>query len=972
MHHFNLNRISLPVLLLWLGTTCAVANELRPHSLTVGENFVDPVGYYDSTPVFSWKLPVDEGVKAQTAYRIIVQPKSVSDENTDPIWDSGKVESDQSVWILYEGPSFHSRQQITWRVKFWDDQNRESEWSDEATIEMGLLGQDDWNAQWIELDRGSRKPDEVKILKAEFGNRIAGGDKVRVVTENIRRAILRGSTPIRVVPARLGGDPAPGDDKTLWVEYDINGVRKQKEVAENGAFDPYPKTTAHPAYYMRREFESPKKVMQARLYASALGIYEFQINGVRVGNDMLSPGYTMYSKRVESLTYDVTDLVHDGNNAIGAVLGEGWYAGKLLLRKRSDLAKLTPKLLAQLELTYADGSVETIVTDDSWRATDQGPIRAGGFYHGEDYDASKSLGKWGEVGYDDADWMPVKSTELGTKPSVVPKRLPPVQIMKTLNAVEMTQPEPGKYVFDFGQNQVGVPTVTIPVRKGETVLIRFAEMLQQDGTLYTANYRSARSQATYVAAETGTATYQPSLSFFGYRYVELSGLARGEELTTESIVANVIHTDFPSKGSFTSSHDKLNQLQSNIRWGQRSNFVDIPTDCPQRDERLGWTGDAQVFLPTSFFNFDVHSFWDRWLQSVRDEQTSEGEIPHTVPSTPFGYASPGWADVIVTAPWQVYVRTGDERILRDNYEAMKKWVAVYERRSKDLIPDLKGWGDWLQPYTKTDRKGDTAQELIATAYFGRDARILHLAASALGNDGDAKRYGQLHANIRTAFTKRFFPGEKPHPGANTQTACLMGLGYDLIEPEHRPRVETILLKQFEIADRHLRTGFLGTPLIAPVFDELGHSDIAYELLFKESYPSWFFSINQGATTMWERWNSYSHADGFGDASMNSYNHYAYGAIGQFMYERVAGLKPDPNHPGYKHFFARPLVGGPLTSARAELETNYGTAVSGWQLRGNKLEMEVVVPPNTTATVVFPGDKASQKLAAGSHQFSLNR
>ena len=683
---------------------------------------------------------------------------------------------------------------------------------------------------------------------------------------------------------------------------------------------------------------------------------------------MLAPGYTMVSKRVESLSYDVTDLVGEGSNVIGAKLGEGWYAGQLLLRKRTELLGLTPKLLCQLELTYADGRVERIATDDHWLATNDGPVRAGGYYHGEDYDASKDLGDWMETGYDVSAWESVKAE----KPvvAIVPKPMPSVQVTQRLDAIDLTQPEPGKFVYDFGQNQVGVPTITMPVKEGETVLIRFAEMLRQDGTMYTDNYRSARSQATYVAAETGTVTYTPSLSFFGYRYVELSGLSAGDKLTIDSVTANVIHTAFDSKGQFTSSHEKLNQLQSNIRWGQLSNFIDIPTDCPQRDERLGWTGDAQVFCPTSLFNYEVHSFWGRWLQSVRDEQNEDGEIPHTVPSTPFGYASPGWADVVVTAPWQVYERTGDIRILQDNYDAMKKWVAVYQRRNTGFIPDLTGWGDWLQPYTESDRKGDTAQDLIATSYFGRDARIMGWAAVALGITEEATRYKKLHDDIRAAFTAKYFPGGVAAPGAQTQTACLMGLGYDLIERSARPAVERLLLKEFDKADRHLRTGFLGTPLLAPVFDELGHTDICYELLFKETYPSWLFSINQGATTMWERWNSYSHADGFGDASMNSYNHYAYGAIGQFMYERVAGLSPDPKHPGYKHFFVRPLVGGPLTSARAELETGYGKAVSGWQLVGGELEMKVVVPPNATATVVFPGGGERETLQAGDHEFAV--
>lgn len=971
-----------------------MAAQLKPHSLTVGESFVDPVGYYDPSPVFSWKLPNAENVRFQTAYRIVVSNRSRPTSAGKPIWDSGKVDSDQSVWVPYEGPALKSRQQISWRVKFWDNSGRESGWSEDARVEMGLLNHSDWNAHWIEMDRPKRQLETIKVLQAEFGNRTAGKAKVRDVTPNIRRAIQRGSTPIRAVSRRLGGDPAPGEAKTLWVDFEVNGDRKQVEIPENQNFDPYPKITAHPGYHLRREFAVADTVIKARLYVSALGICEFHINGKRVGADMLTPGYTMHSERVESLTYDVTSLMKKGASAMGALLGEGWYAGNLLLRKRTELLGLTPKVLGQLELTYSDGRVEKIVTDDRWRATDMGPIRAGGFYHGEDYEASKELGDWDVAGFDDKAWKPAKATSIAKQPRIVPKRLPPVRVMKQVPAVKLTQPEPGRHVFDFGQNLVGFPEITMPVAKGEKVRIRFAEMLKQDGTLYTESYRSARSQATYAAATEGVIRWQPALTFFGFRYLEISGLSAGNKLTTDSVIANVLHTDFESAGKFTSSHQKLNQLQSNIRWGQLGNFIDIPTDCPQRDERLGWTGDAQVFLPTSFFNYDVYSFWARWLQSVRDEQTEKGEIPHTVPATKFGYSGPGWADVIVTAPWEIYERTGDRRILKDNYLAMKKWIGVYESRSQDFIPTLTGFGDWLQPYTKSDRKGDTAQDLIATAYFGRDARILHWTATALGKSWDAKRFKQLHADIRRAFTKRYFPGDKPVPGADTQTACLMGLGYDLIEPAQRKHVESLLLKKFEEADRHLRTGFLGTPLLAPVFDELGHPDICYELLFKESYPSWFFSINQGATTMWERWNSYSHADGFGDASMNSFNHYAYGAIGQFMYERIAGLSPDPQHPGYKHFFIRPLIGGPLDWAKVELNTPYGTAESGWRKVGGRILISATVPPNSTATALLPastinlvriGGKSLEesdskavaingtvriKLNPGSHQFSI--
>jgi len=967
----------------------------KAHSLSVSENFVDPIGFHDSSPVFSWKLPVAGDVKSQSAYRIVVTSEPIVNSPTPSLlWDSGKVETEKSVWVQYKGSQFNSRQQAFWRVKFWDQDGNESQWSKESRLEMGLLGNSDWKAEWIEVDRAKPKRDKVTILTAEYGNR-DGTPKVADVSQRITRAIKNDEMPLRIRYARLGGDPAPGKQKTLWVEYEINGVRKQAEIPENGSFSPYPPVTANPGNYFRREFEIDRKIVKARLYASALGIYEFRINGKRVGTDVLAPGYTTYSKRVETLTYDVTPMLREGDNAIGALLGEGWYAGNLLLRKRTEVLGLTPKLIGQLELTYADGRVEIIKTDETWKGTDKGPIRAGGFYHGEDYNAQKKLGKWSRVGYDDQAWAKVQSTPIASVPLLVPKRLPAVRVMKQLPAVQLTEPEPGRFVFDFGQNLVGVPKIKMPATEGETATIRFAEMLEKDGTLYTTSYRTARSQASYHAATNGEVEWEPALSFFGFRYLEVSGLSKGDELAVESATVKVFHTDFESTGTFTSSHANLNQLQSNIRWGQLGNFIDIPTDCPQRDERLGWTGDAQVFLPTSFFNYDVYSFWSRWLQSVRDDQTADGKIPHTVPATNFGYASPGWADVIVTAPWDIYVRTGDIRILEDNYEAMKKWVSVYERESEGLIPKLNGFGDWLQPYPLGDNKGDTAQDLIATAYFGRDARILSWAANALGKSDDVGRFKKLHADIRTAFSERYFSKDEAPAGADTQTACLMGLAFDLIEPAMRARAEARLLEKFAEADRHLRTGFLGTPLLAPVFDELGHTDICFELLFKESYPSWFFPINQGATTMWERWNSYSHADGFGDAQMNSFNHYAYGAIGQFMYERIAGLTPDPAHPGYKHFFIRPLIGGPLKSASAELDTPYGTAKSGWAKSDGLFSIDAIVPPNTTATCVLHTSRSenvringvllskskmsiedvdgmlSVKIGPGTHQFQIS-
>lgn len=929
------------------------------HSLTVDEDFTNPLGFHDPSPVFSWKLP--DGTLRQSAYQVTV---TGTDDGT--LWDSGKMESGQSVWVPYGGPPLQSRQALRWTVKFWDESGKESPPSQAATIEMGLLKNTDWSAQWIAAPSpgDSFEWAKVKLIKARYGRETGNPKTVRDVRAQLQKAIDGGRVPMRIVNHLMGGSPAPGGTNTLTVEFEYEGKTHHRKFAERTTFnlDPNP-MLAHPGYHFRDDFQTRGPVVKARLHASALGIYQFRINGIRVGDDLLAPGWTSYQKRVETRTYNVTPLLREGRNTIGALLGEGWFAGSLFMRDIATLHGEMPKLLGQLELTYADGTTERVVTNASWRVTRDGPITAAGYYFGEEYDATRKLGRWSEPGYTASGWESPVASPVKTTPLLEPKPMPPVRVMQELSAQSVKRLAPGVFLFDFGQNLVGFPSLKVRASKGTDIGIRVAEMLNQDGTPYTENYRAARARATYRPAADGPIDWEPSLSFFGFRYVELSGLPDAEPPATDAVVAKVIHTAFQRTGTFECSHEKLNQLQRNIRWGQIGNFVDLPTDCPQRDERLGWTGDAQVFLPTSFFNYGVHSFWTRWLQTARDDQKADGSIPFVIPQVGLDGAGPGWSDVIVTAPWDIYERTGDLRVLERNYDAMKRWVGVYQRDAKNGISTMKGFGDWLQPYASNQR-GDTPMPVIATAYFGRDARILARTAAVLGKPDEATRFRKLHATIRRAFTREFIGTAADKAATRTQTGLLMALAYDLVEPAAREAVEKKLLAAYQQAGRHLRTGFLGTPLLAPVFDAVGHPEISYELLFKETYPSWFYSINQGATTMWERWNSYSHEDGFGKASMNSFNHYAYGAIGQWMYERVAGLSPDPAHPGYKHFFIRPLVGGRLEWASAALETPYGPAKSAWKLDGNTLIIEAIVPPNTTATVVFPTDNADSIHTSG--------
>ncbi len=721
--------------------------------------------------------------------------------------------------------------------------------------------------------------------------------------------------------------------------------------------------------YLRREFAVDGGVRQARLYATAKGLFEVHLNGEKVGRDWMVPGWTSYAARLETLTYDVTAQLSEGTNALGVVLGEGWYAGTLMCKEHQWLyPEAQPAVLLQLEICYTDGRVQTVGSDHAWKVTDAGPIRSSGIYQGETYDAGKEMPGWDAPGFDAAAWQPVIAEPVASKPALVPKRHPAVRAMAELPTTAVTQPQPGRFVFDLGQNMVGWARLNIPVRTGETITVRFAEMLESDGTLYTKNYRAAKSTDTYTAGVTDTITWQPTFTFPGFRYVELTGFPEGTNPDPSWLTGIVLHSHFASSGTFTSSHAKLNKLQANIRWGQRGNFLDIPTDCPQRNERLGWTGDAQVFCATSIFNYNVHAFWMSWLQSLRDEQTPAGLIPHVVPNTNCGEGSPGWGDACVTIPWNVYVRTGDMRVLEENYEMMQKWVAAYEREAEGFIVSRKGYGDWLQPHPECgDLKGDTPMDLIGTAYFGYCAALTGKAALILGHKDDADAYAKQLAGIRAAFSERFFDTTgRLTTEYETQTGYLMALDYDLLEPDLRDGAVRNLLRKIDDAEGNLRTGFLGTPLIAPVLDREGHTAAAYAVVFKETNPSWFFSIDQGATTMWERWNSYSHADGFGDAGMNSFNHYAYGAIGQWMVERIAGLAPDPESPGYKHVLVQPVPGGPLTYAKAELQTPYGRTSSGWEKTAEGLVVRAVIPPNTTATLVVPatGTQAPTVLEAG--------
>jgi alpha-L-rhamnosidase len=860
-----------------------------PYDLKVSEGFTNPIGFYDANPTFSWKLPAD--IQGQSAYSIVVASSTELLHNKADLWESGKIETDQSLFVKYEGEKLSSRQKVYWQLKFWDNEGSESKWSETAFFELGLLNNSDWQAKWISL------PNEKAVEIPEIGKKI------------------------------------------------------------------------HKVQYLRKNIKLKTEIENARLYITALGLFQVHINGKQIGNDVLTPGWTSYQKRIETLTYDVSSTLGKGENTLGIELAEGWHSGRLIFQ---GYAKHKPQVIAQLEVKYNNGDVETFITDNSWKGTVNGPIQYSSLYDGESYDANFEMPRWSTTNFDNTDWTEVGEEAISEEVELSPKRHIPITTKRTLPIKSVSEPTKGNFVFDLGQNMAGVAKINIPVKKGQKVKIRFAEMLQHNGEIYTKNYRSAVSTDFYLPAKDGLIEWQPKFTFHGFRYVELSGFDESAMPEKSWVTGLVQYSDFDMAGTFSSSHEKLNQLQSNIEWGLRGNFLDIPTDCPQRDERAGWTGDAQVFIPTSLFIADVHAFWASWMQSVRDDQRDNGSIPIVVPDIDGRRVSSGWGDVATVIPWETYYRTGDVKILDDSYQSMLGWIKFYRSVSEDHIVDMFTYGDWLQPFSEhptDERKGETDEKLVNTAYYARSVDLTLKTAKVLGLNDDVAMLKTWLDEVRMAFQNQFFYADGiVSKGKPTQTAYLMAIGFNLLTPEMEEKVIPHLITEIEKADTHLRTGFLGTPLLAPVLEKIGRTDIMFEMLFKETYPSWFYSINQGATTMWERWNSYTHKDGFNKGGMNSFNHYAYGAIGQWMYERIAGIKP--LKPGYKEILIAPILGGPLTSAEASYNSPYGEVRTAWNIENGKFQLEATVPPNTTAKIIIPANTA-ESLLLNSSLFSDN-
>ncbi|MHB1157776.1 MAG: glycoside hydrolase family 78 protein [Phycisphaerales bacterium] len=713
-----------------------------------------------------------------------------------------------------------------------------------------------------------------------------------------------------------------------------------------------------PCPYLRRAFVMNKPIASARLYVTALGLYECHINGRRVGDDVFTPGWTDYDKRVQYQTYDVADLLRAGDNAIGAILGDGWACGHVAWTARQNYVE-RPRLLAQLAVAFADGSTQVIATDESWKTT-TGPIIESDMLMGESYDSRLEMDGWAEASFDDAAWQRVKCFE-DTGVAIEASASPRVRrVMELKSCVSPQATTHNRIIYDMGQNFAGRVRLKVRGERGLTIRIRHAEMLNADGTLYTDNLRAARVTDYYTLKGGGEETYEPRFTFHGFRYVELENRNKLPAREDIEVTGIVLQSDTPATGTFECGNPLINQLQHNIQWGQRGNFLEAPTDCPQRDERLGWTGDAQVFVRTACFNMDVSGFFTKWTQDLRDAQAEAGSYPMVAPNKGFTGADggPAWAEAGVICPWTIYQCYGDRRILERHYDSMVRFIDFLKSTSDQLIRPAQreglfgGFGDWLATDAPNPGAAPTPKRLIGTAYFARSVQLLARIAAIIGRDADAARYQKLWTEIKTAFNEEFVT-QRGLVGGNTQTSYLLALGFDLIDDDRKPRVIDHMIHAFKAANWHLATGFVGTPLIAPVLTACGKTDVAYRILLQQTYPGWLYTVLQGATTMWERWNSWTRDKGFGDPGMNSFNHYAYGCIGQWLYATVAGIDLDDSDPGYHHIIVKPTPGGELTYAKASLQSQYGPIATHWQLTADRFTLELTVPANTRATVHLP-------------------
>ena len=732
------------------------------------------------------------------------------------------------------------------------------------------------------------------------------------------------------------------------------------------------------AHYLRKEFTTDRPIKQALVFTSALGLYKLYINGIRAGYAELAPGWTSYNKHLLYQSYDVTDLVKQGENAIGALVGAGWYKGKMGFVGLRNLYGEKTALLTQVVICYQDGSTEIISSDESWKGTDS-PVIFSEIYDGETYDGSFMQFGWDQPGFSDTDWRPVEPIDYDYS-VLKAQRGSAVREMETLQVMDLLTTPQGDLVLDFGQNLSGWIHFRAEGRKGDRIELNCFESLDRDGNVYLDNLRGAKQTINYEFGQDGAVEYHPSFTFMGFRYAKIT--AWPGQPKPENFEVRALYSEMEQTGSFECSNDDLNRLNQNVNWSLKSNFVDVPTDCPQRNERLGWTGDAQIFARTASYLMNSYEFFAKWLVDVAADQTIDGGVPHVVPDIVSGHSdddwllgqgshsAAAWADVAVIMPWAMYLNYGDREIIRRQYDSMKSWISFMENNSVDYIWNYKlQFGDWVALDAEEGSYfGATPNELTCTAYFAYSTCLFAKMARIIGREDDAVKYEEMYKKVLDKYQRTFFTNDGILT-AQTQTAHIISLYFGLVPEQFRQQTVDGLIKLLEAENGHLVTGFVGTPYFCHALSENGKIDEAYKLLLRDDFPSWLYQVKKGATTIWEHWDGIKPDGSMWSPDMNSFNHYAYGAVAEWIYRVLGGLETDEQAPGFKHSIIQPHIGGDLDYAKTSYMTPYGRLETYWQKEGNEVELNLRIPHNTTASIIL--DRASGVIDNGGLPFEHN-
>lgn len=824
----------------------------------------NPIGVDSPKPKLSWKLYSNVRGQYQTAYRVVAASSADSlDQGCYDLWDSGKVESSDSIFVEYGGKPLGSRQRCYWKVMVWDKGGNASDWSETAYFEMGLLDKSDWSARWIAVD--------------------------------------------------------PGYTTTL---------------------------ETLPAPFFRKEVRLDQDVVSARAYVCGLGYYELTINGQKAGDSVLTPLFTRYDRTVLYDTIDVTNLLKQGDNALGVVLGNGWYncfTREVWMFKEAPW-RHRPKLLLQLHIELADGSTVVVNSDTSWKVT-TGPIVFDGLRNGEVYDARLEMPGWDLPGYDDSSWS--NASIIAPPGGVLRSSLaPPIRVTGTIKPISVKEVSPGTWVYDLGQSISGWARISVEGPAGTEITLKYAEKLAEDGSLDSSNIdvfiKTGEFQTDrYIMKGEGTEVWEPRFTYHGFRYVQVTGFPQTP--TLDNLCGRVVHTDFEQRGTFECSDATLNSIQKCTRWSTLTNYHGMPTDCPHR-EKNGWTGDAQISAEQTLLNFNPATAYAKWMRDFIDVQRPSGQLPGIVPTGGWGFnwgSGPAWDSTIVLIPWYVYLYTGDMTIIEETYENIKLYVDYMTDMSEDYIVEF-GLGDWCHPYDKDPNHPKCPTAVTDTAYYYVNALLLSKMARLLGRDSDAAKYADLADNVKKAFRQRFLDSSTGIVEGNCQTSLACALYQGLTEDDDKELVFERLVEQVELRDRHIDSGILGAKYVMHTLTENGRADLAYAMATQKTYPGWGHWIEQGATTLWESWD--------GEASRN---HHFFGDISAWFYKGLAGINPDDNKPGFKHIVIRPNPVDGLEWVKATHESMYGTIVSEWRVDNGKFELKVSVPVNCTATVMIP-------------------